>query len=57
MRKKTQFVWFKVIGIKLGLVSFVYSLVSKTKFREDRSLRIKDAPVYLKLLENQVKRR
>lgn len=56
MRKKTQFVWFKVIGIKLGLASFVYSLVSKTKFREDRSLRIKDAPVYLKLFENQVKR-
>ena len=56
MRRKTQFVWFRVIGIELGLVSFLYSLVSKTKFREDRSLRIKDAPVYLKLFENQVKR-
>lgn len=56
MRKKTQFVWFRVIGIKLGLVSFVYSFVSKNKFREDRSLRIKDAPVHLKLFENQVER-
>ena len=55
MRKKTQFVWFRVIGVKLGLVSFVYSFVSKNKFQEDRSLRIKDALVYLKVFENQEK--
>lgn len=40
----------------MGLVSFIYSFVSKNKFGEDRPLRIKDAPVYLKLLENQVKK-
>lgn len=31
-KKKTQFVWLRVIGIKLGLVYFVYSFVSKNKF-------------------------
>ena len=56
MRKESQFVWLRATGIELGLVSFVSSFVSKNKFREDRSLRIKDAPVCLKLFENQVER-
>lgn len=42
--------------MKMGLVSLIYSFVSKNKFGEDRPLRIKDAPVYSKLLENQVKK-
>lgn len=46
----------RVMGIETGLVSFVYSFVPKNKFGEDRPLRKKDAPVYLKLLENQVKK-
>lgn len=47
-QKTTRVVWFSVTGIEMGLVSFIYSFVSKNKLREDKPLR-REAPVYLKL--------